>query len=63
MGLEVFDTFVQKQLIEMVNGIYTDKDLINMMKKTVETYEKHKEFKVFKDSKCICNDCRGALNG
>tara|TARA_R100001460_G_scaffold99028_1_gene142149 strand:+ start:251 stop:385 length:135 start_codon:yes stop_codon:yes gene_type:complete len=43
MGLEKFDTFVQKQLIEMVNGIYTDKDLINMMKKTVETYEKFEE--------------------
>jgi len=25
--------------------------------------KKHKEFKVFKDSKCICNDCRGALKG
>ena len=33
MGLEIFDSFVQKQLIEMVNGIYTDKDLINMKKK------------------------------
>ena len=43
MGLEVFDTFVKTQLIEMVNGIYTDKDLINMMKKTIETYEKFEE--------------------
>ena len=43
MGLEIFDSFVQKQLIEMVNGIYTDKDLINMMKKTIETYEKFEE--------------------
>jgi hypothetical protein len=43
MGLEKFDSFVKTQLIEMVNGIYTDKDLINMMKKTVETYEKFEE--------------------
>ena len=45
MGLGIFDSFVQKQLIEMVNGTYTDKDIINMMKKTVETYEKFKEGK------------------
>ena len=41
MGIEIFDSFVKTQLIEMVNGIYTDQDLINMMKKTVETYEKN----------------------
>ena len=29
MGLEIFDSFVKTQLIEMGNGIYTDKDLIN----------------------------------
>jgi len=40
MGLEIFDSFVKTELLEMVNGIYTDKDLINMMKKTIETYEK-----------------------
>lgn len=40
MGLEKFDSFVKTQLIEMVNGIYTDKDLINMMKNIIETYEK-----------------------
>lgn len=43
MGLEIFDSKIHSQLIEMVNGIYTDKDLINMMKKTVETYEKFEE--------------------
>ena len=43
MGLEKFDSFVKTQLIIMVNGIYTDKDLINMMKKTVEIYEKFEE--------------------
>ena len=45
MGLEKFDSFVKTQLIEMVNGIYTDKDLITMMKKTVETYERDEEEK------------------
>lgn len=39
MGLEKFDSFVKTQLIKMVNGIYTDKDLITMMKKTVDRYE------------------------
>ena len=29
MGLEKFDSFVKTQLIEMVNGIYTDNDLMN----------------------------------
>tara|TARA_R100000005_G_C4858003_1_gene120889 strand:- start:35 stop:169 length:135 start_codon:yes stop_codon:yes gene_type:complete len=43
MGLEKFDSFVKTQLIEMVNGIYTDEDLINMMKNTIETYEKFEE--------------------
>ena len=43
MGLEIFDSKIHSQLLEMVNGIYTDKDLINKMKKTVETYEKFEE--------------------
>lgn len=43
MGLEIFDSFVKTQLLEMVNGIYTDKDLIDMMKKTVAAYEKLEE--------------------
>lgn len=43
MGLEMFDSFVKTQLLKMVNGIYTDKDLIDMMKKTVEASEKLEE--------------------
>lgn len=43
MGLEKFDSFVKTQLIEMVNGIYTDKDLINMMKKTIQVFEMFEE--------------------
>jgi hypothetical protein len=40
MGLEIFDSKIHSQLLEMVNGIYTDKDLINMMKNIVKEYRK-----------------------
>jgi hypothetical protein len=40
MGLEKFDSFVKTQLIEMVNGIYTDNDLVTMMENIVKEYRK-----------------------
>tara|TARA_B100001939_G_scaffold3667_1_gene3472 strand:+ start:292 stop:423 length:132 start_codon:yes stop_codon:yes gene_type:complete len=43
MGLEIFDSKIHSQLLEMVNGIYTDKDLITMMENIVKEYRKEEK--------------------
>ena len=40
MGLEKFDSKIHNQLLEMVNGIYTDNDLITIMENIVKEYRK-----------------------
>lgn len=43
MGLEIFDSKIHSQLLKMVNGIYTDKDLITMMENIVKEYRKEEK--------------------
>ena len=42
MRLEDFDSKIKNRLIELVNGIYTDKDLINELQSILVEYELEK---------------------
>ena len=39
MRLEDFDSKIKNRLIELVNGIYTDEDLINELQNILVEYE------------------------
>lgn len=39
MKLEDFDSKIKNRLIELVNGIYTDEDLINELQSILVEYE------------------------
>lgn len=39
MRLEDFDSKIKNRLIELVNGIYTDEDLINELQSILVEYE------------------------
>jgi len=39
MRLEDFDSKIKNKLIELVNGIYTDEDLINELQSILVEYE------------------------
>jgi hypothetical protein len=39
MRLEDFDSNIKNRLIELVNGIYTDEDLINELQSILVEYE------------------------
>ena len=45
MRLEDFDSKIKNRLIELVNGIYTEEDLINELESILEEYNKKKEGK------------------
>lgn len=50
MRLENFDSKIKNKLIELVNGIYTEEDLINELQKILNSNckELQKEFKRYK---------------
>ena len=43
MRLEDFDSKIKNKLIELVNGIYTEEDLINELESILEEYNKKGE--------------------
>ena len=43
MKLEDFDSKIKNKLIELVNGIYTDRDLINELESIIVEYEMEQE--------------------
>jgi|TARA_Y100000015_G_scaffold13610_1_gene13047 hypothetical protein len=43
MKLEDFDSKIKTRLIELVNGIYTDSDLINELQSIIVEYEIEQE--------------------
>jgi len=45
MRLEDFDSKIKNKLIELVNGIYTEQDLIDELQDILEEYNKKKEGK------------------
>jgi len=43
MGIEIFDSKLKNRLIELVNGIYTEEDLINELQSILVEYELEEE--------------------